>query len=134
MQKYFGSWAKHEDVEPSWVESKWNGKNYVYPTIEGFPTDGEILFASYGGASYEGDAFVLYARDGKLYEASGSHCSCFGLEGQWAPEETTVEALAMRDRPTKERYSYHFLSDHDNEAVETYWALVEWLPENLNAA
>jgi len=55
-----------------------------------------ILFASYGTDNYSGDAFVLFERDGKLYEVNGSHCSCFGLEGQFEPEETTLKALEMR--------------------------------------
>jgi len=54
------------------------------------------LLASYGTPSYEGYAFVLFERDGKLYEVNGGHCSCFGLEGQWEPEETTVEAIQHR--------------------------------------
>jgi hypothetical protein len=53
-----------------------------------------IYIASYEEGSYEGDAFVLFERDGKLYEVNGSHCSCMGLEGQWKPEETSWEALA----------------------------------------
>ena len=56
----------------------------------------EILFASYGYENYSGDAFVLFRRDGKLYEVNGGHCSCYGLEGQWEPEETTIEALRHR--------------------------------------
>ena len=55
-----------------------------------------VLLASYGQGCYEGDAFVLFERDGKLYEVNGGHCSCYGLEGQWEPEETTVEALRHR--------------------------------------
>jgi hypothetical protein len=55
-----------------------------------------ILFASYGSEGYEGNAFVLFAQDGKLYEVNGNHCSCMGLETQWEPEETTIEALKMR--------------------------------------
>jgi hypothetical protein len=55
-----------------------------------------VLLASYGTPSYEGYAFVLFSRDGKLYEVNGSHCSCYGLENQWSPEETTVEALRHR--------------------------------------
>ena len=55
-----------------------------------------VLLASYGTPSYEGYAFVLFERDGKLYEVNGSHCSCYGLEGQWEPEETNVEALLHR--------------------------------------
>ena len=55
-----------------------------------------ILFASYGTGNYSGDAFVLFEKDGKLYEVNGSHCSCYGLEGQFEPEETTLEAIEMR--------------------------------------
>lgn len=51
-----------------------------------------ILFASYGEDNYSGNAFVLFEKDGKLYEVNGSHCSCYGLEGQFEPEETTLEA------------------------------------------
>ena len=39
---------------------------------------------------------MLFRKDGKLYEVNGSHCSCYALEGQWEPEETTVEALRHR--------------------------------------
>jgi len=55
-----------------------------------------VLFASYGYENYEGDAFVLFEKDGELFEVNGSHCSCYGLEGQWSPEETTIKALAHR--------------------------------------
>jgi hypothetical protein len=55
--------------------------------------DIKILMAWYDQDYYEGDAFVLFERDGKLYEVHGGHCSCYGLEDQWDPEETSVEAL-----------------------------------------
>lgn len=55
-----------------------------------------ILFASYGQANYSGDAWVLFEQGGKLYEVNGSHCSCFGLEGQWKPEEVVLEELKNR--------------------------------------
>ena len=60
--------------------------------------DCNILFAWYGHGSYDGSAFVLFERGGKLYEVNGGHCSCYGLEGQWEPEETSVEALKHRIR------------------------------------
>lgn len=53
----------------------------------------EILLASYTYECYSGSAFVLFRRDGRLHEVNGSHCSCYGLEGQWEPEETSIEAL-----------------------------------------
>lgn len=55
-----------------------------------------ILFASYGQANYSGEAFVLFEKDGNLFEVNGSHCSCYGLEGQWEPEETSLDSLAHR--------------------------------------
>lgn len=56
----------------------------------------KVLLASYGHENYLGDAFVLFKKDGKLYEVNADHCSCYGLEGQWEPEETTVESLLHR--------------------------------------
>lgn len=66
--------------------------NFEITAIEGI----KVLFASYGGACYEGDAWVLFSKDQKLYEVSGSHCSCHGLEGQWEPEEVNLEELKNR--------------------------------------
>lgn len=55
-----------------------------------------VLVASYTYEHYSGDAYVLFERDGKLFEVEGSHCSCFGLEGQWKPEEAEREAIIHR--------------------------------------
>lgn len=56
----------------------------------------EVIVAIYDLGSYEGDAFVLFRKDGKLFEVNAGHCSCYGLEGQWEPEETTKEELLHR--------------------------------------
>jgi hypothetical protein len=56
----------------------------------------EILFAGYDQGGYEGHAFVLLRRNGKLYEVNGGHCSCYGLEGMWDEEETSPEAIRVR--------------------------------------
>lgn len=58
--------------------------------------DCKILFAWYGYGNYDGSAFVLFDRGGQLYEVNGDHCSCYGLEGQWDPEKTSVEELKHR--------------------------------------
>jgi hypothetical protein len=55
-----------------------------------------IYLAWYGYGSYCGCSLVVFKKDGKLWEVNGSHCSCYGLEDQWRPEETSWEALAMR--------------------------------------
>lgn len=78
--KYFGCWSCKEDVARDFQVDV---KNL-----------GNVLMAWYGSGDYCGSAFVLFENDGQLYEAHGSHCSCYGLEGQWDPEKTSVEALA----------------------------------------
>lgn len=57
------------------------------------PQPDEVLAAYYAGVDYDGSAFVVYRNGDKYYTVSGSHCSCYGLEGQWAPEEYTREQL-----------------------------------------
>lgn len=95
--KYFG-FENRDDVAAQFEEG--SGARWAQPATfvakDGFPTDDEILFALYDTPAYEGYALVLYERDGKLYEVHGSHCSCYGLEGQWQPEETTWAALKLR--------------------------------------
>lgn len=85
-------WSTPEGVFDDF-ESGWGEKH----TIEG-KEQIEILFGSYSYESYSGDAFVLFRdnRDGKLYEVNGGHCSCYGLEGQWNPEEVVISELHHR--------------------------------------
>lgn len=78
---------------PYWLEKKEQMRNALASKDwEGI----EILLASYSAANYSGEAFVLFRKDGKLYEVNASHCSCYGVEGQWEPEETNVAALRVR--------------------------------------
>lgn len=73
----------------------WTAKEDMKAALE--KHEGEnILFASYGAENYEGDAWVLFEEDGKLYEVNGSHCSCYGLEEQWEPEEVLLTELENR--------------------------------------
>jgi len=53
----------------------------------------KILLAVYETGNYEGQAFVIFENNGQVYIVAASHCSCYGLEGRWDFEETTVEAL-----------------------------------------
>ena len=125
--RYFGSWDTWEEMRNSWFDRRYNYETRDYEPLvvpEDFPTDEQVLFASYGGAMYEGDATVVFERDGKVYENHGGHCSCYGLEGQWDPEETTWAALAKKERKSEDSYFY-FLRDHEDQAREAYWALVD---------
>lgn len=68
----------------------------------------KILVAWYGHGGYEGSSFVLYQKDGELWEVNGSHCSCGGLEDQWSPEKTSWAAIAKRKWSDTEDPRYIF--------------------------
>ncbi len=54
----------------------------------------EILGEGDDGVSYETDlTMFLRGPDGKLYEQEASCCSCYGIDDQWAPVESSVEAI-----------------------------------------
>lgn len=97
---YLNDWAesKFEGMCQDFDGTRWSAyresdtKAHELPRFQGI----DVLFASYTYESYEGDAFVLFRKDGKLFEVNGGHCSCYGLEGQWEPEETTIEAIEHR--------------------------------------
>jgi hypothetical protein len=84
-QRYFGQWHGVADV----LESFEAGQEPIQ--------DEHIIYAAYDHECYEGSAMVLFQKDGTLYEVSGSHCSCYGLEGKWQPEPVTWDQLAMRN-------------------------------------
>ena len=70
--------------------------NFQTPIAE---QDNTILFAEYDIDGYDGGSAVVVFHSnttGKYYEVHGSHCSCYGLEGQWEPEEVQLETLLAR--------------------------------------
>ncbi len=80
----------------------------------------EVLLASYNYEDHSGDAFVLFKRDGKLYEVNGSHCSCYCLEDQWEPEETTIESLRHRlYKGNLGSYEYNMFSDELRQVLDS---------------
>lgn len=52
-----------------------------------------IAYESVGSWGCDSSSFYLFEKEGKLYEVHGSHCSCYGFEEQWEPEETSLEYL-----------------------------------------
>jgi hypothetical protein len=69
----------------------------------------EILFAAYMGGWHDGQALVLFKKEEKLFVIDASHCSCYGLEGQWDPIETNEAALKM-EIDAKSNYRYEEFS------------------------
>jgi hypothetical protein len=80
-----------------------------------------VLLAFYDTPSYEGYALVIYRNGDTYYSVSGSHCSCYGLEGQWEPTDYTKDVLAGLvermiagcydvSKDTKKQYLDHVMS------------------------
>lgn len=75
-----------------------------------FPKQYKILYADYTYENYSGDAYVLGfdKEQNKFFEVHGSHCSCYGLEGQWEPEyfEDLEQLQSLCEKRFNPRYEY----------------------------
>lgn len=61
--------------------------------------------------------FLLKDKDGNLYEVHGSHCSCYGFEGQFDLEKTTIEALKFRINESYNKTIFYTGGYDDNENI-----------------
>jgi hypothetical protein len=75
-------------------ESNFNQYQSEYDEVK-LPDHLHIFFSYYSYEDYSGYGFV-YGYDEStdtFFYNSGSHCSCYGLEGQWDIEEYTFEQM-----------------------------------------
>jgi hypothetical protein len=74
----------------------------------------EFYIAVNDQEDYEGSAYFLmkHRETGEFYEASGSHCSCYGFEGQWEPK------IAPKAYLISNHNSFSFL--HDRDTIKEY--------------
>lgn len=89
MEVFLGDFSDVKDIERK------------FKLQEGFIGEGHmefrVLLACYGGEDYKGRAFILMKGvNSKLWEVNAYHCSCYELEGQWLPEQTSIAALRFR--------------------------------------
>jgi hypothetical protein len=108
MKKYYDEFESWEDIQKEFGER--NDRPLTIPE-----PNGNVL-ASYTWEDYEGDANVLYRDNDRIFYVDGGHCSCYGLEGQWHPEEYTTETLAGQ----VERAKYGFFKDRADEIKELF--------------
>jgi hypothetical protein len=69
----------------------WDDIRIQFEMKDPFPEPEEVLYAMYDNEGYDGYAHVIYRNGNMIYSVTGSHCSCYGLEDQWDPEEYTPE-------------------------------------------
>ncbi len=101
-KRYFGGFSSWKGMCGQFSVGGFDYEEKQYekiPLPSGFPDDAQVLFAAYGTEeAYSGSAIVVYkVADGTLRVVEGSHCSCYGLEGQWEPTKTTSAALSMME-------------------------------------
>lgn len=75
------------------------------------PEPEKVYLARYEGGGYEGSGLVLYSNDGKFYLNEASHCSCYGLEGTWYPEEYASKELFLECLKRRKFYDHQSFVD-----------------------
>ena len=100
-----------------------------YPDTPQMPETLHIFYSFYSYEDYSGYGYIWgydEAKDVFIYN-SGSHCSCYGLEGQWDVEEYTYEeliAFVQRQVDQTDRSSYSFDERELTERVELLKTIV----------
>lgn len=80
-----------------------------------------LVYADYSKSGAAGAVSVLYYVGGQWFYVSGVHCSCYGLEELWSPEEFDPKIQLEALKNEKTTISYGFLSDQKT--------INEWLKE-----
>jgi len=102
--RYHNEWKNRQDVFNDFFP-EWKQNNEE--DMKTFPEDSAILFASYVHEGYEGDAVLLFVREGTMYLVTGAHCSCNGLEEYYDPEPTTWVELWQHHQLKNDSWSGH---------------------------
>lgn len=92
----------------NWAESQREGLIKDFSISEADLDGVEILLAAYSYADYDGHAVVIFKKDNQLWSVYGSHCSCYGLEDNWEPEEATIDQL---EHILKEGWKFDWIAD-----------------------
>ena len=94
-----------------WEEAGFEGMKIDFEIKGDEYDDINVIVGYYNYEDYEGDAMVIFEHKDKLFTVEGGHCSCYGLEGQWNPDEITIDYL--NHRALNGLFAYR--DDYDNE-------------------
>lgn len=88
---------------------------------------GAVLLYHFDVGGYETKAYILFVKDGKFYAVRGAHCSCYGYEEQWSPEDTQPEHERMFLKGTMK----HYEEDSADYLVKMWKALDNFCPPEV---
>lgn len=124
METYNGDFKNWGDVAQEFTNRSWSDSDDVtrLKALAVIPEPEQVLYAEYKQEGYEGSAWVVYRNGDKFYSVEGSHCSCYGLEDQWKPEEYDRETfLGVMNRKLEEASkpdAYNYALDDNVEALK----------------
>jgi hypothetical protein len=123
----FGAWKDEDEMFLDFFKTGYGGEDRsANERSKARAKVKKILFACYGTGSYEGAAYVLFrGTDGKLYDVHASHCSCYGLEGQWTPEP--VKPKNVLDE-IGSKYPHNWVTDAGPVAIAALVGIISKLP------
>jgi hypothetical protein len=120
MKKLFLSdLVEHTEKEVlAHIKSEWEAKEEQLKDIEIL-----VAYESVGDYGCDSSAFYLFRnkKTKQLYEVHGSHCSCYGFESQWEPEEATLEYL-QSDNFGFSTGGYDRADNENTKAIKAYIA------------
>ncbi|MNM12444.1 hypothetical protein D3C81_226180 [compost metagenome] len=99
----------------NWAETQLQGLTYDFHISEADLDGVEILLAAYEYEDYDGHAVVIFKKDNQLWSVYGSHCSCYGLEGQWDPEESSISQL---EHMLEKGWQFNWIADEVRTLVK----------------
>lgn len=114
MERFRGNFSAWDDVVREFALS---GLDAVEPD--------EVIYAHYDRDGYEGSAEVLIRRGDVYYWGAGSHCSCYGLEGQWKPIDYELEVLLRALERQSSQYSSYYQTIDWKPAIKYLQELVD---------
>lgn len=104
----------------AYFESTYNYDTRSYDPVPAMPENLIIFWSRYTYEDYSGDGEVWgFNTDTQLFfNVSGSHCSCYGLEGQWDEEYYTYEEMvACLQRVVDADYIYDQAKHLDQQSL-----------------
>jgi hypothetical protein len=127
QQNYFGDfegWFDHENT-------RWGRTVIGRFSIDPVLPEPDFIWAVYGGGSYDGSAVVVFFDNASTQWqlVSAGHCSCYGLEGSWEPEDFDpalhFKAVKAKKRIVSMESGYYDWSGSTDEAFDEWlvWAV-----------
>lgn len=115
-------------------DSGYTDYEYIKEKLE--KLDVLIAYESVGSWGCDSTSFFLFRskETGELYEMHGSHCSCYGFEGQFRLEPTTkaalmsrVESARSRNKEEGDEHTIFSLGGYDGDATNNAKAVNNYI-------